>query len=182
MSSDEVIVKKVQAGDEHAFRLLIEKYRNYLYKTVYSIVRDEKEAEDVAQEVFIRIYYSLPNYESQGLKTWMTRIAVNHSIDWKRKVRRGNLDSIQPIDDQVVATEKKNIEAMIVEKELKLFVMKRINELPSNYRDVIFAFYIEEKTYHEIAIEHKVEVKTIETKLYRARKWIRKHWREEEFT
>ncbi|WP_307197152.1 RNA polymerase sigma factor [Neobacillus niacini] len=59
-------------GSDHAFRLLVEKYRNDVFRTVFAVLRDQKEAEDAAQEVFMKIYSSLSQYENQGFKTWMT--------------------------------------------------------------------------------------------------------------
>lgn len=82
------LVEKVRAGNDHAFRILIETYKQTIYRTVYSVLRNQKDAEDVTQEVFIKIYTSLPQYKNQGFKTWITRIAVNHAIDLKRKRQR----------------------------------------------------------------------------------------------
>ncbi len=79
--NDAVLIEKVKNGNDHAFRLLVEKYRNLIFHIVYGILRNEKDAEDAAQEVFIKIYTSLPQYEKQGFKTWISRIAVNHAID-----------------------------------------------------------------------------------------------------
>ena len=74
-----------------------------------------------------------------------------------------------------------NIEALLLTKEQKLLIAQKLRELPENYRDVVLAHYLEEKSYQEIALEENIEVKTVEMKLYRARKWIKKHWKEEEF-
>jgi RNA polymerase sigma factor (sigma-70 family) len=174
---DEALIAKVKKGDEHAFRLLIEKYRDYLFKMVYSIIRNEKDAEDVTQEVFVRIYFSLPQYQSQGFKTWITRIAVNYAIDVKRKMQRQREEVLESIE----AEANESVELPVIKKEERKRIRERLSEIPPNYRDVIYAYYIDEKSYQEIANEQNVEVKTIETKLYRARRWLRKHWKEEDF-
>ncbi|MBP3039618.1 sigma-70 family RNA polymerase sigma factor [Bacillaceae bacterium Marseille-Q3522] len=163
-----------------AFRLIVEKYRNYLFRTVYAIVRDEKEAEDATQEVFLKIYTSLPTYENQGFKTWITRIAVNHAIDKKRKQNRRHEETLEPLEYQL--TDTFNLENEVLAKERKMLIRKRLNELPANYREVIYDFYIKEKSYQEMAEEQKVQVKTIEMKLYRARLWMKKHWKEDDFS
>lgn len=174
---DEALIAKARKGDEHAFRLLIEKYRDYLFKTVYSIIRNEKDAEDVTQEVFVRIYFSLPRYQSQGFKTWMTRIAVNYAIDVKRKMQRQREEVMESIE----AEADERVEVSVMKKEERERIRQRLEEIPLNYRDVIYAYYIDEKSYQQIAKEQNVEVKTVETKLYRARSWLRKHWREGDF-
>ncbi|MEX2104399.1 MAG: sigma factor-like helix-turn-helix DNA-binding protein, partial [Bacilli bacterium] len=60
-------------------------------------------------------------------------------------------------------------------------IRERLNELPQNHREVIYAFYIEEKSYQQIAEEQGLALKSIESKLYRAKLWIRNHWEEDEF-
>nr|WP_255572184.1 sigma-70 family RNA polymerase sigma factor [Anoxybacillus sp. ST70] len=157
--------------------MLIEKYRDYLFKTVYSIIRNEKDAEDVTQEVFVRIYLSLSRYQSQGFKTWMTRIAVNYAIDVKRKMQR----QLEEVMESIEAEADERVEVSVIKKEERERIRQRLEEIPLNYRDVIYAYYIDEKSYQQIAKEQNVEVKTVETKLYRARSWLRKHWKGEDF-
>ncbi|MBP2240920.1 RNA polymerase sigma factor (sigma-70 family) [Cytobacillus eiseniae] len=180
--SDQVLIQKVKSGNDHAFRLLVEKYRNDLFRTIYAVLRDQKEAEDAAQEVFLKIYTSLPQYENQGFKTWITRIAVNHAIDVKRKRdrRKEDIAEIDKYDFQ--GSESESVEAELIEKEKRVLVRQKLNELPPNYRNVIYDFYIAEKSYQQIAEEQNVGVKTIETKLYRARVWMKKHWKEDDFS
>ncbi|KAB2331210.1 sigma-70 family RNA polymerase sigma factor [Cytobacillus depressus] len=180
--SDQVLIQKVKSGNDHAFRLLVEKYRNDLFRTIYAVLRDQKEAEDAAQEVFIKIYTSLSQYDNQGFKTWMTRIAVNHAIDVKRK-RELRREDIMDLEEATAwRTQKESIETELIFKERLTRVREKLHELPENYRHVIYDFYIAEKTYQQIAEEQNVQVKTIETKLYRARNWMRKHWKEDDFS
>ncbi len=169
-------------GNDHAFRILIEKYHNDLFRTIYAVLRDQKEAEDAAQEVFIKIYTSLPKYENQGFKTWITRIAVNHAIDMKRKKDRMQEDMLDSNSYDSIGSDKESVETEVINKERRLLVRKKLHELPANYRNVIYDFYIEEKSYQQMAEEQNVQVKTIETKLYRARNWMKQHWKESDFS
>ncbi|MDE3840830.1 RNA polymerase subunit sigma [Bacillus methanolicus] len=177
--SDEVLIQKIKEGSDHAFSLLVEKYRTDVFRTIFAILRDQREAEDAAQEVFLKIYHSLPNYENQGLKTWIMRIAANHAIDVKRKMDRRREEIIDAIDQM---TPGESVELKIIKKEQRNLVRQRLHELPENYRDVIYGFYIDEKSYQQMAEEQQVHVKTIETKLYRARNWMKKHWKEDDFS
>jgi RNA polymerase sigma factor (sigma-70 family) len=172
----------VREGNEHAFRLLVEKYRNDVFRTVFAVLRDQKEAEDAAQEVFMKIYTSLSQYENQGFKTWMTRIAVNHAIDVKRKQARRREEVVDALEQQALGTPRDSVETEIIENDQRKLVRKRLDELPENYREVIYGFYIAEKSYQQMAEEQKVQVKTIETKLYRARSWMKKNWKEDDFS
>ncbi|WP_308160530.1 MULTISPECIES: sigma-70 family RNA polymerase sigma factor [unclassified Bacillus (in: firmicutes)] len=169
-------------GNDHAFRLLLEKYRNDVFRTIFAVLRDQKEAEDAAQEVFMKIYTSLPQYQNQGFKTWMTRIAVNHAIDFKRKQVRRREEVAEDLELQLVGTPKDSIEKEIMDTDRRRLVRKKLDDLPENYRDVIYGFYIAEKSYQQMAEEQNVQVKTIETKLYRARHWMKKNWKEDDFS
>ncbi|WP_342744315.1 sigma-70 family RNA polymerase sigma factor [Bacillus alkalicellulosilyticus] len=155
---------------------MVEQYKNHIYQTAFSVLRNGKDAEDATQEIFVKIYYALPQYSGKGFKTWATRIAINYSIDVKRKK--------VPVVTEVVDTEVSpiNLEEEYVTKEKQQLVQRRLQDVPQNYRDVIVAFYIKEKTYEQIAREQQLEVKTVETKLYRARKWLKAHWKEDEFS
>lgn len=180
--SDQVLIQKVKSGNDHAFRLLVEKYRHDLFRTIYAVLRDQKEAEDATQEVFIKIYTSLSQYENQGFKTWITRIAVNHAIDVKRKRNRLQEDIIDLAEYNTLGTPKESVEKEIIHKEKVFRIREKLHEMPENYRLVIYDFYIAEKTYGQMAEEQNVGIKTIETKLYRARNWMRKHWKEDDFS
>ena len=169
-------------GNDHAFRLLVEQYRNDVFRTVFAVLRDQKEAEDAAQEVFLKIYTSLSQYQNQGFKTWMTRIAVNHAIDVKRKQARIKEEVVEELEQQEWGTPKDSVEKEIIDKARRRLVRERLNELPENYRDCVYGFYIAEKSYTQLAEEQNVQVKTIEMKLYRARAWMKKNWKEDDFS
>ncbi|HEY4553047.1 MAG TPA: sigma-70 family RNA polymerase sigma factor [Bacillaceae bacterium] len=179
---DDALIERIKNGNDHAFRLLVEKYRTAVFHTVYSVLRNEKDAEDAAQEVFMKIYTSLPQYEKQGFKTWITRIAVNHAIDMKRKKVRRQEDMNVEYEEASHAPPDDSVELQVIKREKKQLIRKRLDELPPNYKEVVEGFYIREKTYQELADEQDVQVKTIEVKLYRARQWMKKHWKEDDFS
>nr|WP_285857873.1 sigma-70 family RNA polymerase sigma factor [Neobacillus cucumis] len=162
--------------------MLVEKYLNDVFRAVYAVLRDKKEAEDAAQEVFMKIYSSLSQYENQGFKTWITRISVNHAIDVKRKQVRRKEDVVDVLEQQVLGTPKDSVEKEVIAQDQRRLVQRKLNEVPENYREVIYGFYIAEKSYQQMAEEQKVQVKTIETKLYRARNWMKRNWKEDDFS
>ncbi|HBZ11095.1 MAG TPA: RNA polymerase subunit sigma [Bacillus bacterium] len=177
-----MLIEKIKNGNDHAFRLLVEKYRDHIFYTVYGVLRNEKDAEDAAQEVFMKIYTSLPQYEKQGFKTWITRIAVNHAIDIKRKKMRRQEEMNIEYEEASHAPPGESVEFLVLKRERQKVLWKRLDELPENYREVVEGFYIKEKTYEELAQEMDLKVKTIEVRLYRARKWMKKHWKEDDFS
>ncbi|KOS29243.1 RNA polymerase sigma factor SigW [Bacillus anthracis] len=112
----------------------------------------------------------------------MARIATNHAIDYKRKKARENEElSLCKETEENIKSSHNIADLFSLTKEQLLLIAQKLRELPENYRDVVLAHYLEEKSYQEIALQEKIEVKTVEMKLYRARKWIKKHWKEEEF-
>ncbi|WP_382549485.1 sigma-70 family RNA polymerase sigma factor, partial [Streptomyces sp. NPDC057131] len=76
---------------------------------------------------------------------------------------------------------KDNVVAEVLIRQQRKLLREKLNDIPDNYRDVIYGYYIAEKSYQQLAEEQNVQVKTIETKLYRARIWLKKHWKEEDF-
>lgn len=182
MINDQVLIKKILSGNDHAFRILVETYRTELFRTVYAVLRNQKDAEDATQEVFMKIYHALPQYENQGFKTWMKRIAVNHAIDIKRKKERRREEIVEALEYDALVSTRDHLENKVIKLEQRRLVRERLEELPENYREVVHDFYIAEKSYQQMAEEQQVQVKTIETKLYRARNWMKKHWKEDDFS
>ncbi|MFB0847383.1 RNA polymerase sigma factor [Paenibacillus oleatilyticus] len=181
--TEEAWIARIISGDADAFRELVDKYGNYLFQAVYGVLRSTKDAEDVTQEALLKIYASLPQYRYQGFKTWLTRIAVNKAIDFKRSQDRKKEDLT---DDWEGCTppeplQSSPVETQIIRRERSTYVRERLDRLPENYRDVVVAFYIEEKSYQQIAEEQQVAIKTVESKLYRAKQYMRRVWKEEEW-
>jgi RNA polymerase sigma factor (sigma-70 family) len=179
---DEILIQNICNGDSHSFRQFVDKYSQHVYKVTYSVLRDVKEAEDAAQETFLQIYKSLPEYRNQGLKTWISRIALHKAIDAKRRRDRrreqsvdyDNVLSLTPAGDEDVLSG-------VVRRDREDRLRVEVENLPSVHRDVVIAFYLENKNYEQIAAESGVTLKTVESRLYRARQWIRTHWKEEEW-
>ena len=178
----EIDVKRLVQQDSAAFRLLIRSYQNYIYQLAYGVLQHDKDAEDAVQEILIKIYYALPGYRQEGLKTWIRQISVRHAIDLKRKRSRrtdrdDDLDKVSPyLDDG-----QESLEDMLIRKSISKQLTIRLRELPETYQNVIFSFYIEEKSYEEIAHEQKLELSAVKMRLYRGRQWMKKNWREDEF-
>ncbi|WP_232729927.1 RNA polymerase sigma factor [Paenibacillus phocaensis] len=175
-------ILRFQQGDRSVFAWLVQEYGTYVYRVAHSVLHDAKEAEDAAQETFLQIYKSLPEYRSRGLKTWITRIAVNKSIDIKRKRDRRKEEQWDPVDLdlQVTGSEPDHLHHFL-DTERSAEVRRRIDGLPAGHRQIVTKFYLEGKSHEQIAAELHVAVKTVESRLYRARAYIREHWSREEW-
>jgi RNA polymerase sigma factor (sigma-70 family) len=177
----------VLAGNAYAFRSIIESYQAYLYRVVFSVLHHPKDSEDATQEAFVKIFFSLPKYQGQGFKTWITRIAVNTAIDHKRRLGslKEQLVATETFSDDVSLNEQppapESAEDNLLRKERSRLIAHYLNDIPDNYRRIVVSFYMEEKSHLQIAKEPGIAVKTVESKLYRARSWMRRHWKEEDF-
>lgn len=84
--NQEDLILQLKAGNELAFRHLVESHQDMVYNTVLGIVQDVQETEDVAQEVFIQVYRSIGTFRGEAkLSTWLYRIAITKALDWQRK-------------------------------------------------------------------------------------------------
>lgn len=169
----------LEGGPEH-FRPFVQAYGPYIYRTVFAVLQSPHDAEDVTQEVLLQIYRSLPEYRMEGWKTWITRIAVHRAIDYKRmKMRRPEMfQDSELLEGQAAAPDAETEALQRVQRQQ---VHALIDQLPPNYREVIAAYYIEDKSYEEIAEATGLEKKSVESRLYRARNWIKRRWRREDF-
>ncbi|MFD1138726.1 RNA polymerase sigma factor [Paenibacillus urinalis] len=173
------LIDQILKGDHAKFREIIDRYGRHVYQVTYSVLHQAQDAEDAAQEAFIQVFKSLPQYRSEGFKTWITRIALHKAIDLKRKLNRREAEVVGREDEVVqMADHQADIIHQLLKKERKETLLHKISSLPAQHRDIIVDFYLKEKNYEQIAEESQIAIKTVESRLYRARQWIRAHWKE----
>jgi len=177
--SDEQWILSFHAGNPAAFETIIKHYQSYVFAIILSFV-NENEAPDIAQEVFLQLYRSLPRYESNNLKAWIGKITVRKAIDWKRS----HPPQVQELNDIDITTIRDNISLMpdefIINQENRQQIRSICQNLPSRYERVIIKYYYENKSYQQIAHEEGVNLRTVESRLYRAKNLIRSKWKEEQ--
>lgn len=183
MVCDDELVKRCLSGDEHAFRRIIDKYKAYVFAIILNFVKDNSEVENIAQDTFLQIYRSLPQYRFKSLKSWIGKIATTKAIDWKRSnAKRFHEETIVDIESITTKTNStdKTPEEILIQNENKNRIDKICKNIPEIYRNVIIKFYFEGKSYQQIASEDGTSLKTIESRLYRGRNLFREKWREEQ--
>ena len=179
MDPDELLVRKAIKGDDDSFRSIVEKYQGLVYAICFNITGHRQEAENLAQETFIQVYRSLSRYENKGFKSWIGKIATNKAIDWKRKRRLENEGKMVYLEDiEEMSTESNLIDDELIKKENTKKLLELCNKLPEIYSTVLIKFYIQSKSYNEISKEDGISVKTVESRLYRAKHAIRRQWKE----
>jgi RNA polymerase sigma factor (sigma-70 family) len=181
---EKILIEKARSGHEDSFAELIDLYKNYIFAIILNFIKDYNEVENIAQEVCLQIYISLPSYNQQNFKGWIGRIATNKSIDWLRKKKAKFRDEALEDDylEVLSADHQDNPEILLVEKERRERLRQLIRDIPDIYRIPLEKFYFQDKSYERIAEEEGVAIKTIASRLYRAKILLKEKWREEDET
>ncbi|HKL62194.1 MAG TPA: RNA polymerase sigma factor RpoE [Woeseiaceae bacterium] len=179
--SDAALVKRVQEGDKQAFNLLVLKYQTKIVNLVMRYVRDPDEANDVAQEAFLKAYRALPRFRGDSaFYTWLYRIAVNTAKNYlvaaKRRPVEYDLDLQDPeqYDMQARLKDIDSPERMMMKDEVQRTIDEAIDELPEDLRTAIVLRELEGMTYEEIAETMECPVGTVRSRIFRAREAISK--------
>src|SRR5579871_1226229 len=181
--SDVQLMLDVKAGDEASFELLLRKYRTPLVNFLYRMVRDTAVAEDLAQEVFLRVYRAREQYEpSAKFTTWMFRIATNLALNAKRDGRHRQLEV--PIDqpDETdesrsasveVADSRVGIESELIARDRSAMIRRAIEALPEKQRVAVLLHKYQEMGYDEIAKVLQCSESALKSLLFRAYETLR---------
>jgi RNA polymerase sigma-70 factor, ECF subfamily len=177
-------IKQVIKGDQDAFADIVEIYSNSIYQLGYRMLGNRHEAEDIAQEAFIRAYVNIKSF-NQDLKfsTWLFRIATNLCIDRIRKKKPDYyLDAEVSGTDGLTMYSQLSSNAPLPETELESLelqdsVQKEILKLPEKYRSVIVLKYIEELSLNEISEILDLPLGTVKTRIHRGREALRQQLR-----
>ncbi len=166
------IVQSAQKGDKEAFGILVAKYKNKMFYLAYSMTNNRETADDLSQEVFIKAYRALPRFKlGSKFSTWLYRIAVNTIKDFHRKhsgIERVSLDeNIKVQDTELVKDEEEK------QEKLKL-IRESIQKLPEKQRIILTLRDIQGRAYSEIADILNISPGTVDSRLFRARKKLRK--------
>lgn len=179
MICDKELIKAFLSGEQDAFPKIIKKYKGYVFAVILNFVKEYDEVENIAQEVFIQIYRYLPRYRQKNLKGWIGKIAATKAIDWKRSKGKRiikEIEDIESVNDEIES--EYNPEETLLKKENSKIVHEICNNMSEIYSSVINKYYFEGKSYQQISQENNITLKTVESRLYRARKIFKEKWRE----
>ncbi len=175
---------KFEKGDTAAFHQLFDRYKTRILNLSYRFVRNAAAAEDIAQDVLIKIYEKKVGYRANAkFSTWVYRVTANASLDHLRKKKFFGFSLDQPVNsaeedfrpasdlvsDRGSSTPSEDLER----KELKIMVEKALQGLPENLRFPILLSQFEEKSYQEIAQILEISVKAVERRIYHAKEALR---------
>lgn len=175
------IIQDVKKGDQQAFAELVELYKDKVYQISYRMVGNVHEAQDIAQEAFLRAYMNIETYDvDRKFSTWLFRIVTNLSIDRLRK-KKPDYYMDQEVDgttgltlsSQIAATDELP-EDQVITYELQDWIQGEILNLPSKYRSAIILKYIEDLSLKEISDVLDLPIATVKTRIHRGREALRK--------
>ncbi|WP_240422095.1 RNA polymerase sigma factor [Paenibacillus periandrae] len=178
-STDEQLVEEIRQGDEEAYRLLIERHKGYIYTLVYRMVEHRETAEDLTQDIFIKLYRSLAHFRGDAkFTTWLYRLTTNLVTDYRRAQRRRPYEAILDKMKGWLINRQEEPEAMALQKEERQTVQQLLSELPDKYRLILYLYHYKQLSYQEIAEATQLPLKTIETRLYRGKSLLKQKWQE----
>jgi RNA polymerase sigma-70 factor (ECF subfamily) len=176
-NDEAALVRRLQTGDEFAFREVVDRFQSKVFSTICGILRNRNDAEDIAQQVFAKVYFSVRNFDARcSLMTWISRITINECYDYlrKRRVRKlvyesdfsteeverletsdGALDPDPPVDRQL---------------EHHDFVVKLLSKVSEQNRTLIWLREVEGHSLDELAAITGLRANTIKIKLFRTRR------------
>lgn len=173
--TEEELIARAVGGDQHAYGILVERYSDFVYTVVLRVVGSAEDAEDVAQEAFVRAHRALPRFRGDSkFSSWLYRIAVNRALTHlKRRTRRPDTVemTVSPRVEAEVRSRRtsEDPERLVLKEEFSARVRGAVAELPPRYRAAVTLFYLEERSYKEVAETLGVPMGTLKTHLHRAR-------------
>jgi len=177
--TDIEIVEKVRKGDKEAFSLIVERYQKGLINLLFPLMRNYEEAIELCQEVFLKVYSHLDQYDSNyKFSTWIYKIANNLAIDFLRK----GTPKIDSIDEENENEEKKieiestelNPHECLEKKMVEEEILSAISSLEPLSRELIILRHIHFRSYEEMAKITNLPVGTVKNKIFRARRELMK--------
>jgi RNA polymerase sigma-70 factor, ECF subfamily len=180
-TEEAALVKRVQARDEIAFREIVERYQSKVFSIIYGILRNHNDAEDIAQQVFSKIYFSIQNFDFRSsLLTWIYKITVNECYDYLRKKRVRKLvyesdfseDDAHQMENSGQAVESSPaVDDTLAKRDL---VLKLLSKLSDEDRNLILLKEVEGHSVEELSGMTGMNENTIKVKLFRARQKLLK--------
>lgn len=173
------LIKAFKAGDQKSFEELVRRYQRQVANIVYLTLGSREEIQDIAQEVFIRIYRSIDKFEfDASFFSWIYRITVNLCIDELRRRRIKRALSLDFLAEGTLEKEKKSKERIlasdgVLTDEKREIILEALQKISQEHRQVIILREYEELSYAEIAAFLGISVQAVKSRIFRAREELR---------
>ncbi len=168
-------VTKIKQGDDSAFEQLVRKYQNYIFRLAFSMVKDEEDAKELTQEVFIKVYTSIQGFSGRSsLSTWLYRITYNLCLDYlkknrKKKLLTQSLDDSENIELLSLKADTQTPEEALEAAEIRADIKEGLRTLPQEQRILIEFKDVLGLSYEEILEVTGLKSGTLKSRLFRGR-------------
>lgn len=188
MEQEKHLVEKIISGDLAAFQQFIENYQRLVTHMVFRMILNEADREEICQDVFLKIYQNLKNFQFQSkLSTWISKIAYNTCINYLKKKKallyddltlheNGSFDSSSDNKQNgsiLLKGEFPLPDEATISNEISEMLYRELNQLPVNYRTIITLYHLDNLNYEEISEITGIPMGTVKSHLYRARKLLK---------
>jgi RNA polymerase sigma-70 factor (ECF subfamily) len=180
-TEEAALVRRAQTGDQMAFREVVERYQSKVFSIIYGILRNHNDAEDIAQQVFTKVYFSLRSFDFRSsLLTWIYKITVNECYDYLRKKKVRKLvyesdfteeDTLRMENSEPARDQRRPVDVALAQRDLAL---KLLAKLPEEERTLLLLKEVEGHSVEELARMTGINENTIKVKLFRARQKLLK--------
>jgi RNA polymerase sigma-70 factor (ECF subfamily) len=186
-SNDAEVMLRVKAGDDSAFEYLVQKYRRPMMNFMYRMAHNAGAAEDLAQEVFLRVYRSRENYEASAkFTTWLYRIATNLAVNYARDTRHQRPENAVSLDEPDEDTgqtlelpdDAPSAEENIMRRERLAAIRQRVQGLPERQRIAVVMHKYQQMDYRQISEVLKLSESATKSLLFRAYQTLREQLKE----
>ncbi len=170
-NADQPCIDRVIQGDTQAFAVLVDRYKYMVFTVAMKILKNNEEAEEVSQDVFLKVFQALPTFKGGSkFSTWVYRIAYNRSLDYLKKLGRGIATaSIDEYQDFHIPTLENALEAL-ENRDRKHTIKEAMKELAVEDSLVLTLHYFEELSLKEISEVMQITVDNVKVRLFRSRK------------
>lgn len=167
---DQHYIDKIMQGETNAFAVLVDRYKDMIFTLALKMVKNREEAEEVAQDTFIKIYSSLIKFKGDSkFSTWIYKIAYNTCLDRLKKNKKEDLNiSIDEFSAHLIKTMDNALSAL-EDKERKQTIQDCLNLLPSEENFLLTLFYFEDQNLEEIGKIMSITANNVKIKLFRSR-------------
>ncbi len=190
--SDQTLICKIVKRDAAAFEMLFARHRASVRQHILSIVRTESAAEDLVQEVFLRVWTRAEQWNGQGeFQGWLFRIATNLALNHLRTVRRRRQEPLEPPPDEfddenerpadpdwMIDTSSHGPDVIVEQTERSQLLWQLIDGLPQEKREVLHLIYEKEMALREAAIELGIPEGTVKSRLHYSIRHLAREWKE----
>jgi RNA polymerase sigma-70 factor (ECF subfamily) len=175
----EDLIRRFQRGQQLAFEALFDRYKDYVYRVAFFVLRNQAEAEDAVQETFLDVLKALPDYDVQGpatFETWLYRVTVNRSRmrHRRKRVPSAAWDDVEASLERLPVPNAERPERVTLDREQARRLWQAVDQLPEAHRLVVVLRYQEELSYEEIAQVLGIRLGTVKSRLYHAHKKLQR--------